>query len=106
MDDSGSGAGPIIGGGMHDDRQEPTGPLLGEVLDLVDRATGHLTPDYIEDRLQQILAPAPLTPDAWQGGPGSLTVTGEGTGPAPMGEFSLPDRSRTRRSEWRGPEEP
>lgn len=49
---------PVVGGGMHDDREETTGELLGEVLALADQATGYLTPDEVEDRLRRVLAAA------------------------------------------------
>lgn len=74
-----------IGGGMHDDQEERTGQLLGEVLDLVDKATDDLTPDYIEDRLQQILGSVSAVPDGLPGS-GPFTECGEGTRPGPWGE--------------------
>ncbi|MCP2343158.1 cyclic nucleotide-binding domain-containing protein [Actinomadura rupiterrae] len=39
--------------------EETAAELLADCMDLIEQATGHLTSDHIENRLQQILNPAP-----------------------------------------------
>ncbi|TDB92483.1 CBS domain-containing protein [Actinomadura sp. 7K534] len=77
----------IIGGGMHDDQEESTSRLLGDVLDLVDRATDYLAPDHIEDRLQQVLLAASAAPEDQRNGTGRPAEPGQ----APLGEDSQRD---------------